>query len=81
MSNAVASQLIRYGLTWLIPVTFEQSCEEALGGLATSACLQKYINDFAILIDRAPQILLLTLDLHEYLVEEKRFAVVSVGAP
>jgi hypothetical protein len=28
MSSAVASQLIRYDLTWLIAVTFEQSCEE-----------------------------------------------------
>ena len=81
MSNTKASQLIRYDLTWLIPVTFEQSSEEALGGLAISACLQEYINDFAILIDRAPQILLLTLDLHEHLVEEKRIAVASVGAP
>jgi hypothetical protein len=62
-------------------VTFEQSCEEALGGLAISACLQEYISDFAISIDRVPQILLLTLDLHEHLVEEKRFAVASVGAP
>ena len=81
MNNTKASQLIRYDLTWLIPMTFEQSSEEALGGLAISACLQEHINDFAILIDRAPQILLLTLDLHEHLVEEKRIAVASVGAP
>jgi hypothetical protein len=81
MSNAVAFQLIRYDLTWPIPVTFEKSSEEALGGLTISACLQEYINDFAILIDRAPQILLLTLDLHEHLTEEKWFAVASVDAP
>ena len=81
MSNAVVSQLIRYDLAWLIPVTFEQSSEEALGSLPISAWLQEHINDFAILIDRAPQILLLTLDLHEHLVEEKRIAVASVGAP
>jgi hypothetical protein len=42
-------------------VTFEQSSEEALAGFPISACLQGYINDYAILIDRAPQILLLTL--------------------
>ena len=81
MSNAVVSQLIRYDLAWLIPVTFEQSSEEALGSLPISAWLQEHINDFAILIDRAPQILLLTLDLHEHLVEEQRIAVASVGAP
>jgi hypothetical protein len=55
--------------------------KKTLGGLAISACLQEYIKDFAIPIDRAPQILLLTLDLHEHLVEEKRFAVASLGAP
>ena len=81
MSNAVASQLIRYDLAWPIPVTFEQSSEEALGRFAVSARLHEHINDFAILIDRAPQILLLTLDLHEHLVEEERIAVASVGAP
>jgi len=43
--------------------------------------LQEHINDFAILIVRVPQILLLTLDLHEHLVVEKRIAVASVGAP
>jgi hypothetical protein len=41
MSNAVASQLIRYDLTRLIPVTFEQSSEESLGLFAISACLQE----------------------------------------
>jgi hypothetical protein len=81
MSNAVASQLIRYDATWLIPVTSEQSSEEALSGLPIFACRQEYINDFAILIDRAPQIPLLTLDLHEHLVEEKRIAVTSACAP
>jgi hypothetical protein len=61
-------------------VTFEQSCEEALGGLSISAWLQEYINDFAILIDCAPQILLLTLDLYEHLVQETRMAVASARA-
>jgi hypothetical protein len=80
-SHPVASQLICDDLTWLSPVTFEPLAEEGLGGLPIWACLQEYINDFAILIDRAPQILLLTLDIHEHLVEEKRIAVASVGAP
>jgi hypothetical protein len=80
MSYAVASQLVRHDLTWLIPVTFEQSSEEALGCLPISACLQEYINDSAVLIHGTPQILLLALDLHEPLVEEKRIPVTPVGA-
>ena len=66
--------------TWLIPVTFEQSLEEALGRFAISACLQEYINDFAILIDGTPKIVLLTLDLHKHLVEVKCIAVALVCA-
>jgi hypothetical protein len=54
MSDLIASQLICHDLMWLIPVTFEPSCEEALGGLPISACRQEYINAFAILIDGAP---------------------------
>jgi hypothetical protein len=81
MSDAIASQLIRHDLMWLIPVTFEPSCEEALGGLFISAYLQEYINDFAILIDGAPQIQLLGLNFNEDLVDEKRIALASVRAP
>jgi hypothetical protein len=39
---------------WLIPVTFEQTFQEALGGLPISACLQEDINDFAILTNCPP---------------------------
>ncbi len=81
MSHTKASQLVRHDFTWLVPVTFEQSFEEALGGLAISACLQEDIDDFAILLDRLPQAQLLALNFDEDLVEEKRIAVASVRAP
>jgi hypothetical protein len=81
MSHTVASQLVRHDLAWLTPVTFKQSFEEALGGLPISARLQEYINDFAILVERAPKIVLLALNFDEHLVEEKRIAVALVGAP
>jgi hypothetical protein len=81
MSHTVASQLVRHDLAGLIPVTFEQSFEEALGGLTISARLQEYINHFAVLIDGTPKIVLLALDLHEHLIEEKRIAVALVCAP
>jgi hypothetical protein len=62
-------------------VTFEPSCEEGLGDLAIFACLQEYISDFAILVDRPPQIQLLALKFNEDLINEKRTAVASVRAP
>jgi hypothetical protein len=81
MSDTVASQLVRHDLAGLISVTFEQSFEEALGGLPVSACLQEDINDFAILIDGTPKIVLLALDFHAHLVEVKRIAEALVRAP
>jgi hypothetical protein len=81
MSHTVASQFVRHDLARFIPVTFEQSLEEALGGLAIPARLREYINHFAILIDGTPKIVLLTLDFHKHLVEEKRIALLLVCAP
>ena len=49
MSHPVASQFVRHDLTWLIPVTFEQTPEETLGSLPISTSLQEHIHDFAIL--------------------------------
>ncbi|MFT5391051.1 MAG: hypothetical protein ACI8PT_001242 [Gammaproteobacteria bacterium] len=59
-------------------MTFEQSCEETLGGLAISACLQEFINDFAILIHGTPQVLKLASELHENPISEERIAAASV---
>jgi hypothetical protein len=81
MSHTVASQLVRHDLAWLIPVTFEQSPEEALGGLPISARLQEYINDLPSWSTARHRYCCLPLDIHEHLVEEKRIVVASVGAP
>jgi len=40
--------------------------------------LKKDINHFTILINRSPKVMLLTLNLHEYFVNEERVAVASV---
>ena len=81
MSQTVASQLVRHGLAWRIPVTFEQSFEEVLGAFPISSRLQEYFNHFAISVERALKIVLLALNFDEHLVEEKRVAVALVGAP
>ena len=81
VSHAVASQLVRHDLTWLSPVTFERTSEETLGSLPISTRLQEPIHDFAILIHCTLQILLLALDFHEHVVDEKRIAVASMCAP
>ena len=51
MGNTVASQLIRHDLPRPTLMALDQAPEEALGGLAISARLQKHINDFAIGVD------------------------------
>ena len=81
VSHPVASQLVRHDLTWLSPVTFEQTSEETLGSLPISTRLQEHIHDFAILIHCTPPILLLALDFHEHFVDVKRIAVASMCAP
>jgi hypothetical protein len=37
--------------------------------------LEKDINNFTVLIDGSPQVMPMTLDLHEYLVNEKGIAI------
>ena len=39
MSDAIASQLIRHDLPWLVLVALEQTLEETPCGLAISTCL------------------------------------------
>ncbi len=43
--------------------------KEALCSLSISPFLNKYINDFAILINGPPQVMLLSLDLYKHLID------------
>jgi len=52
-------------------VFLEYSFEESLSGLGISPLLEKYINNFTILIYCSPQIMLLSINLDEYLIDKK----------
>ena len=66
--DAVASQLVRDDLPRFTAVIFEQPLEEAFSSLAVASTLQKYINNFPVLIYSPPQIMLYAVNLHEYFI-------------
>jgi hypothetical protein len=53
----------------------QQPLKEALCSLTITSLLKKYVHHFTILIDRSPQVMLLTMDLHKDLINEERIAV------
>jgi hypothetical protein len=55
-------------------MTSQQSLEEMFCCDSIPSCLQKYINNLAILIHCAPQIMLLTTYLHEDFINEEGVA-------
>lgn len=79
MGHTVASQFVRHDVPGLATTTPHEPLEEALCCSAVSAGLQIDIDHFSILIHRPPQILLLTIDLHEDLIDVERIAVTSVS--
>jgi hypothetical protein len=71
MSNPVTSKLVGNYFSRLTSVLAQQSLKEPLCSLSISPLLQEHTNYFAILIYGSPQVVPLTLDLHEYLIDEK----------
>jgi hypothetical protein len=53
----------------------QYSLKETLCGLSISSCLEKDINNLTILINRSPQVMLLSLDSNEYLINEERITI------
>ena len=74
MCDAVASQFVRHNLPGFTTMCFQQSSEESLSGFAVASTLQKDIDDFSVLIDSAPQVVLYTAYRHEYFIDEKCIA-------
>ena len=69
LCHAVALQLIGHDDPWLILKTFQQPPEETPGGFAISTLLYKDIENNAVLINRAPKIMLHTLNTNKHLIE------------
>ena len=67
--RAVALQLIRDEHPRHVPQTLQQLAEELFCGLFVPAALHQDVQDVAILIHGAPQVMLLAIDLDEHLIE------------
>jgi hypothetical protein len=82
--DPVTPQFVRHDLPGLTTVCFQQAFEEALGSSSIPPNLQKHINNFTVLVNDAPEIVLLAVDLHENLIDEKGIAetlVLSFQSP
>jgi hypothetical protein len=71
MRDAVTSQLIRDNLPGFTAIISKQPFEEPPGSCAVVSTLQKDINDFSVLVNGSPQVLLPAMELHEHFVDEK----------
>jgi len=78
MRDGITSQLISHYFPEFPFMIFQQPLEKALCSSAVAPLLKKHFNHLTILIDRAPKILLLTLDLHEHFIDEKGIAMALV---
>ena len=75
MSHVVASQFIRYDLSRFTSMFPQQPLKEPLCSLTITSLLKKYVHHFTILINRSPQVMLLTMDLHKNFIDEEGIAV------
>ena len=81
MRDVVASQLIRDNLPGFTTIISSQPFEKPPSSCAVSTCLQKHINDFTILIDRTPKIVLLALDRYQDLINKEGITLTLMAAP
>lgn len=66
---AVTSQLIRYQPPGFACLTVQQPAKEAFGRTLIATGLNKNTDHVAVLVNGAPEILLLTLDIHEEFIQ------------
>ena len=78
VSNSIAAKLVSHDLPGLAAVTPQQPIEEALCRYTIPFCLQEYINNFPVLVDGPPQVMLLSIDLYEDFIDVKSIAISSV---
>ena len=69
--DTVASQIVRHYFSGFITMRIQQSFEEAFCNLTIAPTLQKNVNNFPVLIDGSPQVVLPTINLYEYFINIK----------
>jgi hypothetical protein len=65
----VALQLIRDDRPWHVLQALEQCAKELLGGVLVAAALHQNIEDVVVLVNRAPEVMALTINRQKDLVE------------
>ena len=69
MRDTVAPQLVRHYFPGFITARIQQSSEKTFGALAVASPLQEDVDDFSVLIDGSQQVVLPTINLHEYFID------------
>ena len=80
MSSAVASQLVRHQPEGHATLPLQQLAKKAFGCPAVATRLDEDVDDVAILIDGTPEILPLSLDGDEDLVQVPRVSQATLSA-
>ncbi|MFT6056459.1 MAG: hypothetical protein ACJAS2_000734 [Pseudohongiellaceae bacterium] len=81
MSHSVTSELISDNLSGSAFVLVQQPLKEAPCRLSVPTLLQEHINDLTVLINGSPQVVPLTLDLHEDFIYEERISISLMLSP
>ena len=69
LRHAVASQFVGDDHPWLVLQSDQKPFEEALGGFGIASPLNQDIEDYAVLINGTPEIVLDALNPHEHFVQ------------
>jgi hypothetical protein len=78
MCDTIAPQFIRHYLPGFVLMYLQEPFKESLCGRTISSFLEKHINNFTILINRSPEVMLFTINPDENLVNEKCITISPV---
>jgi len=73
--DTITSQFISYYLPGFGLMLVQKSFKESLFCRTVSSFLKKHIDNFTILINRSPEILLFTINSNENLIDEESVAI------
>jgi hypothetical protein len=78
MSNSITSQFVSHNLSRLIAMVAQKPFEKARSCCTIALGLEIHVNDFPILVNCPPEIVLLTFDLHEDFIDEECITITTV---
>ncbi len=75
MRDTIASQFIRYYLPGFVLMFLQQSFKESFSCRTIPTFLEIHINNFTILVNRSPEVMLLTINSNENFINEKSITI------